>query len=126
MEKIKIEELISHIQKIEELSEEEKNYFIKQLQDGKNPEEVLDEIEDKLQKKIDNIFDSEGITVDENDPEYQAKYKEMNDEIAVAEAEFNQEMTSIEKEADQLQSDTSRELDEEKLEEVRSKLATEE
>lgn len=120
----KLEEIIAHIQKIGELSEEEKNRFIKQLQEGKDPEEVLDEIEDKLQEKIDDIFDEEGIVLDENDPGYKAKFKEIETEIKSAEAEFNQIMSDIEKESNQLQGDTSKEIDEAKLEEIRAKLAS--
>jgi Zn-dependent oligopeptidase len=121
-----IEGLTAHIQGIEDLSEEEKNGFINQLRSGKNPEEVLDEVENKLQEKIDDIFDAQGITLDKNDPDYQAKFKEMATEIKSAESEFSQTMADIEKESNQLQNDTSKELDEAKLEEVRSKIVAEE
>jgi hypothetical protein len=118
-----LEKLIANILGIEDLSEEEKNGFIKQLQDGKDPEEVLDDVENKLQEKIDEIFDAEGVTLDENDPEYKAKFKEMATEIKSAEADFNETMGVIEKESSQLQNGFSKELDEVKLEEVRAKLA---
>ena len=118
-----LEELIAHIQGIEDLSEEEKNNYIKQLQEGKSYDEVIDDIQTKLQEKIDAIFDSEGITVDENDPEYQAKKKELDDEIAAAEAEFNQGMASLEEEASKFQGEVSKELDEAQLEDVRARLS---
>ncbi len=118
-----MEDLTAYIQGNEELNEEEKSHFLKQLQDGKDPEEVMDEIEDKLQGKIEDIFISQGVGADENDPEYQVKKKEMEDQIASAEAEFNQTMSEIEKETDQVYVDTSKEIDEVKLEEVRSKIS---
>ena len=93
------------------------------LENGENPVEVLAKIEDILQEKIDAVFESAGITLDESDPEYQAKYQEMLAEMQAAELDFNQEMDAIKIETDHLKDVASEEIDQVKIEAIKSKIA---
>jgi hypothetical protein len=119
-----MQEAMDYIKTISELGEEEKNQFIAMIQNGENPLEVLDKVEDKLQDKLDDVFKGEGIELDENDPEYQAKNKEMTDEIKAAEDEFDKTMDDIQKESDQIQEETLREADDIKAQALKDQLTS--
>ncbi len=118
-----LQEEIEYIKTMEELSDDEKNKFLSMLENGENPVEVLAKIEDILQEKIDAVFESAGITLDESDPEYQAKYQEMLAEMQAAELDFNQEMDAIKIETDHLKDVASEEIDQVKIEAIKSKIA---
>lgn len=120
------QETIVYIQTIEELSDEEKNKYIDLIKNGADLVEVLDQIEDALQAKLDGVFEEAGVTLDENDPEYQAKQKEAIEELQSAENEFNATMSEIETEVDKFQEETIQQVDEAKMEAVRSSIASEE
>ncbi len=118
------QETIEYIQTIEELIEEEKNNYIDMIKNGADLVEVLDQIEDTLQKKLDDVFEEAGVALDENDPEYQAKHKEMINELQSAENEFNTTMEEIETEVDNFQEETVKQVDEAKKEAVRSSISS--
>lgn len=113
---------IDYIKTIKELSEEEQLVFIKKIEDGGKPYEVLGEIEDAMQDKIDDIFKQAGIELDKNDPEYKAINEEMENEILAAEKEFNEAMSEIEVEINQIQLEAGRELDDIKIKELEEKI----
>lgn len=121
----KIEEAINYIQSIEGLADADKQEFINRIKNGEPVDEVFDAIEDKIQGKIDDVFDKAGVKLDPDDPEYQAKEKEMMDEAEAAKKEFNATMSDIDAEASQIQADTTKELDEVAMEDARAKLAAE-
>jgi hypothetical protein len=113
---------IDYINTIMELGSEEKNEFLKRVQDGDDIATTLDDIENKLQDKMDVIFTEAGVELDEKDPEYAQKHKEMMDEIQVAGDEFNVEMENIQKEAEELRVNTGNEIDQLKIEDLQNKL----
>lgn len=104
-------ELVKYVQKIKELEVKEKDEFITMLKNGQDPVEILDKIEDKLQEKLDGVFEEAGVELDENDPEYKAKQKEMMDEFQEAEKEFGMKMSHIAEEAEFLQKDVAKQIE---------------
>jgi hypothetical protein len=118
-----LQEEIEYIKTMEELSDDEKNKLLSMLENGENPVEVLAKIEDILQEKIDAVFESAGVTLEESNPEYQAKYQEMLAEMQAAELDFNQEMDAIKIETDHLKDVASEEIDQVKIEAIKSKIA---
>jgi hypothetical protein len=122
MEQI-LQEAVDHIKSLENLSDDEKKAFIGMIENGEDPVDVLDKVEDAIQEKIDDIFDKAGAKLDENDPEYQAKQKEMMDGIQVAEDEFNGEMESINSEAKKIEDEASEEIDKIKIEAINLKMS---
>jgi len=118
-----LQEIIDYIQTIKELSVDEKKEFVSMMENGGDPVEVLDKVEDAIQGKIDNAFQEAGVTLDEKDPEYQAEHKKMMDEIQSAEDELNAEMNIIDNEAAKIQDDASQGIDDVKMEAIRSKMS---
>ncbi|MFA7209583.1 MAG: hypothetical protein WC120_04845 [Parcubacteria group bacterium] len=84
--------------------------------------EILDELEDAVQDKIDGVYAGAGVVLDENDPEYKKQYQKMTDEIKAAEEEFNLAMDGIGSEMDGIETDTSNQLDDIKLQSVRDSI----
>jgi hypothetical protein len=116
------QEIIKDINEIEELTEEEKNEFIKMAQNGEDPREIYDAIQDKLQKKLDTDFDKAGIELDENDPEYKAEYQKMVEGMESAKKEFDGEMEQIDTEANQVQAEAQEETDKLKIQEIQDSI----
>ncbi|HLD30729.1 MAG TPA: hypothetical protein VJB41_00805 [Patescibacteria group bacterium] len=106
IEKVKKDEMLAHIQSVSEVDND-----------------LIDWLKDEVQVLIDDNFAQAGITDDENDPEYKAKFKEMMSEIDAAEGEFNQEMGKINKEVDKVTEETAKQLDDVQAQAVKSKLA---
>lgn len=73
--------------------------------------EVLDELRDAVQEEIDKQFAAAGVELDENDPEYQAQYKKMQDAIDAAERDYNATMDDLSQQAQALQEETGEKLD---------------
>lgn len=95
---------IEYIRTIDELSEEEKGALVKEVEDGEDIGIVLDKAADKLQDKLDAIFEEKGIELDEN--EIAQAEGEMNAEIQSAENEFGDTMKKIDKESDAVTAET--------------------
>lgn len=93
------------------------------IENGDDPIEVLEKVQDIIQDKLDDVFQGANITLDENDPEYQSKHKEMMSEIQSAEDEFNTEIDIVNKEATKIQDNASQEMDNVKVEAIKSKMA---
>lgn len=91
-------------------------------QNGEDPREIYDAIQDKLQKKLDTDFDKAGIELDENDPEYKAEYQKMVEGMESAKKEFDGEMEQIDTEANQVQAEAQEETDKLKIQEIQDSI----
>lgn len=80
--------------------------------------EVLDGLEDGIQKKIDGAYADAGVVLDENDPEYQKQYQLMSGEIEAAEQEFGYAMEEINGDMDGIEEGTAKKLDNIKIQSV--------
>ena len=117
------QETIEYIQTIEELSDQEKKQYTDMINSGADLVDVLDQVEDALQKKINSVFEEAGVTLDENDPEYQKEHEKMLAELQSAEDEFNETMGEIETDVNKFQEETIAETDKAKIEAIRSDIA---
>lgn len=105
------EELTAKIKNLK-LEPDQEEFLIKKIEAAPEmTDEVVSSIREEIQKMIDGAFDAMGVTLDENDPEYQAEHQKMLTKIEAAENEFNAEMTALEKEADDLTKESSNQMD---------------
>lgn len=118
------QETVEYIQAIKELSDQEKKQYVDAINNGTDLVDILDQVEDNLQEKLDGVFEEAGVTLDESDPEYQAKHKEMMNELQSAENEFNTTMSEIETDVNKFQEETIQKVDEVKMEAIRSSIAS--
>lgn len=116
------QDLREYIQSISELDAEQKQTYLALLDSGESALVVLDEIDKLLQNQLDQEFREVGISMDENDPEYVAKQKEMEEEMANAQAEYEKAMGEVEKGAAEIQASLAQEMDEVSIKALKEKM----
>lgn len=117
------QETIKIIEDLKGISEEEKSQFIEMVNNGENPSDVLDKLERYLQEEIQDSIEEAGITIDQNDPEYQVAFKKMIGQIAAAETTYNKEMSAIEEEAQKIQDEAVTQIDNAKIKAIQDSLS---
>lgn len=115
-------DIINFINGLDKLDQKEKEKYIAMINEGQDPEEVLDKLEDALQIEILRDFQKAGIDITKN-PEFQTAYKEMADEIKSAEAEYETSMSEAEKETDKIEGEGAQKIDNLKIEAIRSNIS---
>jgi hypothetical protein len=113
---------IEYINSMDELSQEKKTELVAEVNAGADIVSVLDRIEGILQNEIDKTFKEAGVVLDQNDPEYLARHKEMMDEMQVAEEEFDQEMRAINEDEHSFHVEVGKKMDDLKINELNEQL----
>ncbi|MDP1884174.1 MAG: hypothetical protein Q8L10_02295 [Candidatus Moranbacteria bacterium] len=121
-----VESIKKYIQDNPEIDQAKKEGYLKILSspDVSKAEisEILDELEDAVQAKIDGVYADAGVVLDENSPEYKRQYQQMATEIDAAEKEFNSSMDEIDKEMNEVEEDTSQKIDDVKAQSIRDSI----
>ncbi|OGF20646.1 hypothetical protein A2316_03830 [Candidatus Falkowbacteria bacterium RIFOXYB2_FULL_38_15] len=122
MSQITKEELLNKIKALD-IEKVKKDAILDRIQSASEVDnDLIDWLKSEVQTLIDNGFAQAGITDDENDPKYQAKFKEMMSEIDAAEDGFNQGIKKLEKEVDEVTADAAEQLDTLQAQAAKSKL----
>ena len=112
---------IEYIKTIDELSVEEKDTLVKEIEDGGDIGIVLDKAADKVQGKLDVIL--EGVELDENDElEVKQAQEEMNTEMQAAEDELKSTLGEIAIETDEIIAQADADLVDAQKEEIEKRL----
>ncbi|MDP1833755.1 MAG: hypothetical protein U0944_01905 [Candidatus Moranbacteria bacterium] len=114
--------IIEHIQNNPEVDQSKKEGYLQILSSPDvtkiEVNEILDELEDDIQGKVDDVYAGAGVKLDENNPEYKKQYQQMAGEIDAAAKEFSSSMDEIAGEMDGLEDKTAKEIDDIKIKSI--------
>lgn len=117
------EELLNKIKELD-IDEAKKNELLAKIEGANELDnDLIDWLQDEIQSLIDDNFAKAGITDDENAPEYQAKHKEMVEEIDAAEKEFDEGMKKLGEEADKVTEEAAKKIEDTQIQAAKDKLA---